>query len=76
MKAISNDGVVEDTESFTVSLISEDPAVQLTQSSIISQFSRLCSCMVMFCKVFLRTRSVVVGTFSVGWCVPAAVLRL
>jgi len=31
--SISNDGVVEDTESFTVSLISEDPAVQLTQST-------------------------------------------
>jgi len=25
---------VEDTESFTVSLISEDPAVQLTQSTV------------------------------------------
>ena len=27
---ISNDGVVEETESFAVTLVSEDPAVQLT----------------------------------------------
>jgi len=35
--SISNDGVVEDTESFIVSVISDDPAVELTQplSSVI-----------------------------------------
>lgn len=35
--SISSDGVVEDTESFIVSVISEDPAVELTQplSSVI-----------------------------------------